>query len=275
MISQVNGIAGDGGAARGEFSASSKAVSKPEPNLRPRPGKAATSPRPAPAECGALPFVIKRDGTWLYKGTAIGRKELVCLFASVLRRETDGTFWLETPAERGTIEVEDAPFVVVEMDWSGSDSEQVVTFRTNTDEIVSVGIDHPLRFTDSSGGGDPKPYVLLRQGAGSHPIEARISRPVFYELAALAEPQPVRRTRCGWRPTARWTRRTRRSACCACTPQARRMRCWRGSRTICSTSAPTCACPGRPGARLRGVRRPGVAAGGGDRGDERGAAAAR
>ncbi len=145
-----------------------------------------------PAECGALPFVIKRDGTWLYKGTAIGRKELVCLFASVLTREADGTFWLETPAERGSIEVEDAPFIVVEMDWSGSDSEQVVTFRTNTDEIVSVDLEHPLRFTDSSGGGDPKPYVLLRPGAGSYPIEARISRPVFYELAALAEPQPVR-----------------------------------------------------------------------------------
>ena len=145
-----------------------------------------------PAECGALPFVIKRDGTWLYKGTAIGRKELVCLFASVLPREADGTFWLETPAERGSIEVEDAPFIVVEMDWSGSDSEQVVTFRTNTDEIVSVDLEHPLRFTDSSGGGDPKPYVLLRPGAGSYPIEARISRPVFYELAALAEPQPVR-----------------------------------------------------------------------------------
>jgi hypothetical protein len=149
-------------------------------------------PKRAPVECGALPFLIKRDGTWLYKGTAIGRKELVCLFASVLRREADGSFWLETPAERGRIEVEDAPFIVVEMDWTGSDSEQVVTFRTNTDEIVSVDLDHPLRFSDASGGGEPKPYVLLRQGAGSYPIEARISRPVFYELAALAEPQPVR-----------------------------------------------------------------------------------
>ena len=36
------------------------------------------------AECGDLPFVIKRDGTWLYRGSPIGRKELVCLFASVL-----------------------------------------------------------------------------------------------------------------------------------------------------------------------------------------------
>ena len=179
MGTQAGGIEGFGGAGMGGL------PPLPKPPSKPRPKR-------APAECGALPFLIKRDGTWLYKGTAIGRKELVCLFASVLRREADGSFWLETPAERGRIEVEDAPFIVVEMDWSGSDSEQVVTFRTNTDEIVAVDLDHPLRFTDSSGGGEPKPYVLLRQGAGIYPIEARISRPVFYELAALAEPQPVR-----------------------------------------------------------------------------------
>ncbi len=155
-------------------------------------GAAAARTRRPPAECGDLPFLIKRDGTWLYKGTPIGRKELVCLFASVLRREADGSFWLETPAERGKIAVEDAPFVVVEMDWNGDGSEQVVTFRTNTDEIVAVDLEHPLRFSDTSGGLDPKPYVRLRPGAGSHPIEARISRPVFYELVALAEPQMLR-----------------------------------------------------------------------------------
>ena len=149
------------------------------------------APRKArrPAECGDLPFAIKRDGTWLYKGTPIGRKELVCLFASVLRREGDGSFWLETPAERGRIVVEDAPFVVV--NWVGCDSEQVVTFRTNTDEMVTLDLDHPLRFMEPSEQ-DPKPYVRLRAGNGQHPIEARISRPVFYELAALAEPQDVR-----------------------------------------------------------------------------------
>jgi hypothetical protein len=182
MASEAGGSLGIGGVGAGDLPAAPNPAAK----------SAMTRPKRAPAECGALPFTIKRDGTWLYKGTAIGRKELVCLFASVLRREADGSFWLETPAERGRIEVEDAPFIVVEMDWTGSDSEQVVTFRTNTDEIVSVDLEHPLRFTDSTGGGEPKPYVLLRQGAGSYPIEARISRPVFYELAALAEPQTVR-----------------------------------------------------------------------------------
>ncbi|MDT8264849.1 DUF1285 domain-containing protein, partial [Roseomonas sp. DSM 102946] len=54
---------------------------------------------------------IARDGTWHYRGSPIGRKELVCLFASVLKRLPDGGYVLETPAERGRIAVDDAPFV--------------------------------------------------------------------------------------------------------------------------------------------------------------------
>jgi len=45
-----------------------------------------TRPLRIPVECGNLPFLIRRDGTWLYRGSPINRKELVCLFASVLKR---------------------------------------------------------------------------------------------------------------------------------------------------------------------------------------------
>ncbi len=86
-------------------------------------------PARVPTECGDLPFLIKRDGTWLYRGSPINRKELVCLFSSVLRREEDGSWWLQTPAERGRIEVEDAPFVAVELDWTGDGRHQVLSFR--------------------------------------------------------------------------------------------------------------------------------------------------
>ena len=96
-------------------------------------------PRRAPVECGDLPFLIRRDGTWLYRGSPINRKELVCLFASVLKREADGSFWLETPAERGRIEVEDAPFVAVELDWAGDGRQQTLSFRTNVDKVVTAG----------------------------------------------------------------------------------------------------------------------------------------
>ena len=141
-----------------------------------------------PTECGDLPFLIRRDGTWMYRGSPIGRKELVCLFASVLKRAEDGSFWLETPTERGRIEVEDAPFLAVELDWTGCGRDQVLTFRTNVDELLTAGPEHPIRIAHDLLTCEPTPYLLVRRGAGRLNIEARISRAVYYELVALAEP---------------------------------------------------------------------------------------
>jgi len=150
-------------------------------------------PRPPriPIECGELPFLIRRDGTWLYRGSPIERKELVCLFASVLRRDAEGAWWLHTPAERGRIEVEDAPFVAVELDWGGDGRRQTLSFRTNTDQVITAGPDHPIRLSHDLLTCEPTPYILLRKGDGSHPIEARVNRAVYYELVALAVPEYV------------------------------------------------------------------------------------
>lgn len=154
------------------------------------PGPIANGARPRrPVDCGHLPFLIRRDGTWLYRGSPIGRKELVCLFASVLRRESDGSYWLETPAERGRIDVEDVPFVAVELEWSGRGQDQRLSFRTNVDQVVTADAEHPIRVAHDLLTCRPTPYLLLRAGADVRAsIEARISRPVYYELAALAEP---------------------------------------------------------------------------------------
>jgi hypothetical protein len=145
----------------------------------------------APRECGPLPFVIKRDTTWLYRGSPIRRKELVCLFSSVLKRAEDGVFWLETPAERGPIEVEDAPFLAVELDWSGLGQDQVLNFRTNVDQIITAGPEHTIRVAHDLLTCEPTPYLQVRKGLGRFPIEARISRAVYYELVALAEVEVV------------------------------------------------------------------------------------
>ncbi len=144
-------------------------------------------PRRAPVECGDLPFVIRRDGSWLYCGTPINRKELVCLFASVLTREACGDFYLQTPAERGRIVVEDAPFVAVELNWTGIGPDQALTFRTNVDQMVTAGREHRIRIAYDVVTCEPTPYLTVRAGDGAHPIEARIGRAVYYELIALAE----------------------------------------------------------------------------------------
>ncbi len=141
-----------------------------------------------PIDCGQFPFLIRRDGVWLYRGSPIGRKELVCLFASVLNRDIDGSYYLETPAERGRIDVEDAPFVAVELDWCGVGREQCLSFRTNIDEVITAGPEHPIRVSHDLLTCEPTPYVRIRPGAGNWMIEARICRAVYYELVALAVP---------------------------------------------------------------------------------------
>lgn len=128
---------------------------------------------------------IARDGTWFYHGSPISRLPLVKLFASVLRREPDGTYWLVTPAERGPVRVEDAPFLAVEVNRRGEGRDQELIFRTNLDEIVTAGPQHPLR-VETASDDTPAPYIMVRPG-----LEARLARPVFYELVDLAAEEDI------------------------------------------------------------------------------------
>ena len=134
--------------------------------------------------CGDFQMRIDRDGTWFYRGSPIGRLPLVKLFASVLRRAADGSYWLVTPAEQGTIDVEDVPFTVVELRCEGSGPAQQLELRTNLDEWVPVGEDHRLEMRPLPDG-EQAPYVCVRDA-----LDARVTRPVFYQLVELAEPGP-------------------------------------------------------------------------------------
>ena len=137
-------------------------------------------PRP-PIELRNLDMRIARDGTWFYRGSPINRMSLVKLFASVLRRDADSSYWLVTPAERGRVVVEDAPFVAVAAERHGAGRAQRLIFRTNLDEIVTAGANHPLR-VETAADGTPSPYLLVRPG-----LEARILRPIFYDLVEWAD----------------------------------------------------------------------------------------
>ncbi len=127
--------------------------------------------------CGDLGLRIARDGTWYYRNSPIARKPLVKLFASVLRRDDLGDYWLITPAEKGRIVVEDVPFIAVEATVEGVYNEQVVRLRTNLDDIVTVDAAHPLRVVETAATRTPQPYVLVR-----HRLEARLVRAVYYDL---------------------------------------------------------------------------------------------
>jgi hypothetical protein len=153
---------------------------KPDPQADKPPR---TGAERLPTECiGGFGMRIARDGTWYHEGTPIGRLALVKLFATVLRRDEQGDYWLQTPAERGRIEVEDVPFIAVEMvvEAAGT-SAQTLRLRTNIDAWITLDAEHPLRVSEDEKG-QPAPYILLKDG-----IEARLSRSVFYDLVALAE----------------------------------------------------------------------------------------
>ncbi len=158
------------------------------PASGPGPGSPGSTPAACPTHaatrvptlCGDLDMRIDREGVWHYRGSPIGRKPLVRLFSTVLRREADGSYWLVTPAERGKIAVEDAPFMAVAVDAAGSGRAQILRFRTNVDDEVVADKAHPIRVVHDPVTAEPRPYVLVRAG-----LEARIGRAVYYELVAL------------------------------------------------------------------------------------------
>jgi hypothetical protein len=57
---------------------------------------------------------------------------------------------------------------------------QTLKFRTNVDDIVNAGHDHPLRIAVNEATGEPTPYIYVRNG-----LEALIARAVFYDLVEL------------------------------------------------------------------------------------------
>jgi hypothetical protein len=139
-----------------------------------------------PPFCGDIPMRIAQDGTWYYMGSPIGRKPLVKLFSSILRRDEDGKYYLVTPVEKCGVEVEDAPLLAIRMSVTGQGKSKSLTFETQTDDIVTVDEDHPLRFERETGTEGLKPYVLVRGR-----LEALVNRPIFYDLVAQGEVETV------------------------------------------------------------------------------------
>ncbi|OEC46009.1 proteophosphoglycan precursor [Pseudomonas sp. 1D4] len=133
-----------------------------------------------PDFCGDIDMRIARDGTWYYLGSPIGRKPMVRLFSSIIRRDGDDYF-LVTPVEKVGITVEDAPFVAVSVEVGGEGERQVLRFVTHVEDEVEAGAEHPIRVVIDPLTQEPSPYVHVRAN-----LEALIHRNVFYQLVELA-----------------------------------------------------------------------------------------
>jgi hypothetical protein len=137
-----------------------------------------------PPYCGEIDMRIAADGTWHYMGSPISRPALVRLFSTVLRKDPE-RYVLVTPVERVGITVEDAPFLAVEMAVDGEGENRRIAFRTNVDDLVQVGPEHPLRFDEDEHGG-VKPYVKVRGE-----LWALVTRSLALDLIALGEEREV------------------------------------------------------------------------------------
>jgi hypothetical protein len=71
--------------------------------------------------------------------------------------------------------------MAVEMAVEGEGRDRNVAFRTNVDDLVEVGAEHPLRF-EADQTGALKPYLLVRGG-----LWARLTRALTYDLIELGE----------------------------------------------------------------------------------------
>lgn len=132
-----------------------------------------------PPFCGDLDMEIRRDGTWFYLGTPMGRMGLVKLFSSIIRKDGDDYF-LVTPVEKVGIRVVDAPFVATDFTATGAGRDQVLTFTTHVEDEAVAGPDHPIRVVRDPETGEPSPYVHIRAN-----LEALIDRKTFYRIVDL------------------------------------------------------------------------------------------
>jgi hypothetical protein len=132
-----------------------------------------------PPHCGHSAMRIARDGTWFHQGRPIDRPAMVRLFATVLRREPDGSHALVTPVEKLTIDVETTAFRATQMTMAGSGKQRRIGLTLDSGDAVIVSSEHPLTIVETPDG--PSPRVAVRFG-----LEAELSRPLYYEMAEIA-----------------------------------------------------------------------------------------
>src|SRR5690606_8695214 len=143
------------------------------------------SPKPPlekwqPALSGDIDIRIDGRGDWYHEGTMIQRHALVKLFASILRRESDGEYYLVTPVEKWRVRVEDAPLFAVDMEIVDVD-ERKIWFRLNVDDLVLLDSVHALDMR-AHAGAEAQPYLQLDNG-----LAAKLTTSVFYRLVDAAE----------------------------------------------------------------------------------------
>lgn len=131
-----------------------------------------------PPLIGDIDIEIRADGSWWHEGRPFERQAIVRLFASILRREEDGHYYLVTPGEKWRLRVEAHPLVITEIDANEQGGETVLVATLNTGKRYPVDAEHPL-FLDP----ERNNVAGIRL---PHGLTALCTRAAWYRLAEFA-----------------------------------------------------------------------------------------
>ena len=140
-----------------------------------------------PELSGDIDIVIAADGRWIHEGGEIKRPKLVQLFASILRREADGHYYLVTPVEKWRLKVDDLPLQIVDFELADTPENSRLLVKTNVDTWFELGREHPLEVNLDAESGEPRPQVNLIRG-----LAARVNRSCFYALVEMGREEDGR-----------------------------------------------------------------------------------
>jgi hypothetical protein len=132
-----------------------------------------------PEHCGDIGMEIRADGSWWHEGSQIRRSELMQLFASILRLEEDGKYYLVTPVEKVVVKVALHPLRVTDAEPLAGHSPEVLILTLNTGGQIPLDKRHALtpepRAADAA-------FVTLDNG-----LTALFTRAAWYRLVEQAD----------------------------------------------------------------------------------------
>ena len=127
-----------------------------------------------PELCIGQQISINREGEWFYNKSIIKNQKLVNLFASVLRKDDD-EYFLVTPSEKVPVEVEIAPYMIIDF----KHNENTIELTTNLNYSFELDRPESMRLIDLEG--TTLPLIKVRDN-----LEGFFSRSVYYKIIDFA-----------------------------------------------------------------------------------------
>ncbi len=124
------------------------------------------------AESGKISF--RRDGNWYSDDERIDNERIALLFSQSIKRNPDGSYYLQVAEERAPITVEDTPYVVKALE-----DDELGGFMM----ILNDGTGEPLEPGALEVGANNVLYARVKGGAA----RARFIRSAYYHLSERFE----------------------------------------------------------------------------------------